>query len=88
MSDSEYDSEYGDQAPEPVDAGVQKQDKPKKKPTSSKKLEQLRKDHPEYAKWCVPIVIHGDGVPCTKNHTLDTLSFESLLAKRSQQLIF
>ena len=28
-------------------------------------------------------MIHGDGVPCTKNHTLDTLSFESLLSKRS-----
>ena len=44
---------------------------------------QLRKDHPDYKKWCVPLVIHGDGVPCTKNHSLDTLSFESLLSKRS-----
>jgi hypothetical protein len=52
-------------------------------PRADPRLEQLRKDHPEYAKWCVPIVVHGDGVPCTKNHTLDTLSFESLLTKRS-----
>ena len=44
---------------------------------------QLKADHPEYKKWCVPIVIHGDGLPCTKNHSLDTLSFESLLSKRS-----
>ena len=31
----------------------------------------------------MPLVIHGDGVPCNKNHRLDTLSFESLLSKRS-----
>jgi hypothetical protein len=43
MSDSEYESDYGEQAPEPVDVGVQKRDKPKKKPMSDRKLEQLRK---------------------------------------------
>ena len=52
-------------------------------PPTDPRLVQLRQDHPEYSKWCVPIVIHGDGVPCTKNHSLDTLSFESLLSKRS-----
>ena len=33
-------------------------------------------------KKCVPIIIHGDGVPCTNNHSLDAISFESILAKR------
>ena len=46
------------------------------------RLIQLASDHPEYKKKCVPIIIHGDGVPCTNNHSLDTISFESLLAKR------
>jgi hypothetical protein len=46
MSDSEYESDYGEQAPpHRQDEGVQKQDRPKKqkKPASEKKLEQLRK---------------------------------------------
>ena len=46
------------------------------------RLIQLANDHPEYKKKCVPIIIHGDGVPCTNSHSLDTISFESLLAKR------
>ena len=43
MSDSEYESDYGEQ--KPPDEGVQKQDRPKKqkKAASEKKLEQLRK---------------------------------------------
>ena len=48
---------------------------------------QLAKDHPGYKRKCVPIVIHGDGVPCTNNHTLDTISFESLLAKKNDGTI-
>ena len=46
------------------------------------RLIQLASDHPEYKKKCVPIIIHGGGVPCTNSHSLDTISFESLLAKR------
>ena len=46
------------------------------------RLIQLVKDHPDYKKKCVPIIIHGDGVPCTNNHSLDAISFESILAKR------
>ena len=45
------------------------------------RLIQLVKDHPDYKKKCVPIIIHGDGVPCTNNHSLDASSFESILAK-------
>jgi len=42
MSDSEYESDYGDQQFEPEpEHGVQKQDKPKKKKASSQKLEAL-----------------------------------------------
>ena len=52
-------------------------------PSTDPRLEQLRKDHPDYRKCVVPLVIHGDGVPCTKNHSLDTMSVESLLSKRS-----
>ena len=48
------------------------------------RLPQFVNDHPDYATTCVPMVLHGDGVPCTKNLTLDTLSLESFLAKRSQ----
>ena len=29
-------------------------------------------------------MLHGDGVPCTNNRSLDTISFESLVAKRSE----
>ena len=47
------------------------------------RIVKLKADHPNYKSCCIPIVIHGDGVPCTNNHTLDTISFESLLAKRS-----
>jgi hypothetical protein len=46
------------------------------------RLIQLAKYHPDYEKKCVPIIIHGDGVPCTNNHSLDAISFESMLAKR------
>ena len=46
------------------------------------RLIQLANDHPDYKKKCVPIIIHGDGVPCTNNHSLDAISFESILAKR------
>ena len=45
---------------------------------------QLAKDHPDYKTKCIPYVIHGDGVPCTKNHTLDCISFESLVAKKTR----
>ena len=45
------------------------------------RLIQLARDHPDYQSKCVPMVLHGDGVPCTKNNTLDRISFESLLAK-------
>ena len=41
----------------------------------------LAKEHPDYKRKCVPIIIHGDGVPCTNNHSLDAISFESILAK-------
>ena len=44
------------------------------------RLIQLAKDHPEYSKTCVPIIIHGDGVPCTNSNSLDTISFESVFA--------
>ena len=44
---------------------------------------QLANDHPDYKTKCIPIIIHGDGVPCTNNHSLDTISFESILAKRN-----
>ena len=47
------------------------------------RLIQLVKDHPDYKKKCVPIIIHGDGVPCTNNHSLDAISVESIFAKRS-----
>ena len=46
------------------------------------RLIQLKQDHPNHSKTCVPIIIHGDGVPCTNNHSLDAISFESILAKR------
>ena len=46
------------------------------------RLIQLAKDHPDYKRKCVPIIIHGDGVPCTNNHSLDAISFESVSAKR------
>ena len=52
-------------------------------PSSDPRLVQLRRDHPDYKKYCVPLVIHGDDVHCTKNLTLDTLSVESLLFKRT-----
>ena len=42
---------------------------------------QLAKDHTDYSKKCVPIIIHGDGVPCARSRFLDTISFESVLAK-------
>ena len=44
---------------------------------------QLANGHPDYKTKCTPIIIHGDGVPCTNNHSLDTISFESILAKRN-----
>ena len=44
------------------------------------RLIQLVTDHPEYNMKCVPVVIHGDGVPCTNNHALDAISFESIFA--------
>lgn len=46
------------------------------------RLIQLAKDHQEYPKKCVPIIIHGDGLPCTNSHSLDTISFESVFAKK------
>ena len=41
-------------------------------PSNDPRLVQLKADHPEYNKWCVPLVIHGDGVPCTKNDILSS----------------
>ena len=52
-------------------------------PADDPRIVQLAADHPDYKQKCVPIVLHGDGVPCTNNHSLDTISFESLVAKRS-----
>ena len=52
-------------------------------PHDDPRLIQLVQDHPDYKNKCVPIIIHGDGVPCTNNHSIDVISFESILAKRS-----
>ena len=46
------------------------------------RLVQLPRDHLVFQSKCVPIVLHGDGVPCTKDNTLDCLSWVSLTAKR------
>ena len=46
------------------------------------RLIQLAGHHPDFKRKCVPIIIHGDGVPCTNSHSLDVISFESLLAKK------
>ena len=46
------------------------------------RLQKLSRVHPDYMTTCIPIVLHGDGVPCTNNNTLDCLSWESLTAKR------
>ena len=46
------------------------------------RLIQLAKDHPGYNKKCVPIIAHGDGAPCTNNHSLDAIPFKSILAKK------
>ena len=45
-------------------------------------ITKLKMDHRNYKETCIPIVLHGDGVPCTNSHSLDTISFESLLAKK------
>ena len=52
-------------------------------PEDDPRIRKLKTDHRNYKETCIPIVLHGDGVPCTNSHSLDTISFESLLAKRS-----
>ena len=52
-------------------------------PEDDPRIVQLAADHPDYRQTCVPIVLHGDVVPCTNNNSLDTIAFESLIAKRS-----
>ena len=38
------------------------------------------------SKFCIPIIIHGDGVPCTKRNSLEGISFQSTPALRNKFL--
>eukprot|EP00969_Alexandrium_andersonii_P317394 14022402-Alexandrium_andersonii.AAC.1 len=53
------------------------------KPSDPKLIHSPVRDHPRLRTHGIPIMLHGDGVPCTRKNTLECISWQSILAVQS-----